>query len=138
MVREIPLRILVGSIAGGTDALGAAATRAAGTLGALRFRREDEAEADREGMRMLQAARVDSRGMVEFFRKLAARQKSEPRVIAYLSTHPQTSERLATLSRQARISAVQPEPFPSSSRWSQLKSPCSSVSLRPTGVSPKT
>jgi predicted Zn-dependent protease len=127
MVREIPLRILAGSLAGGADAIGSALTRAAGTLGALSFRREDEAEADRDGMKMLQAARIDSRGMISFFQKLAARQSSEPRLVGYLSTHPQTSQRLEALNRLAEASKTSPEPLRFSGPWGDLKSGCNTV-----------
>lgn len=127
IVREIPTRIVVGSIAGGADAIGAAATRAAGVLGAMRFRREDEVEADREGMRMLQAARVDSHGMLSFFRMLATRQGAQPRLAGYLSTHPQTTERLSVLGRLANLSAVQPEPLELGRPWPELKAGCEQV-----------
>lgn len=96
MAREIPLRIAVAALFGG-DALGAWAGRAAGTLGALRYQRTDELEADREGLALLQAARVDARGMVDFFETLAAQGREAPGLATYLSSHPHTADRIAAL-----------------------------------------
>lgn len=96
LAREIPLRIAIAAVFGG-DAVGALAARTAGTLGALRYQRGDELEADREGLHMLQAAWVDTRGMVDFFKTLEAQGREAPRVATYLSSHPQTADRIAAL-----------------------------------------
>ena len=61
----------------------------------LDFIRANELEADRIGMRLLDQANFDPRGMPAFFEKLqsASRYYSQPP--EYLSTHPVTSNRIA-------------------------------------------
>jgi predicted Zn-dependent protease len=126
MVREIPQQIVVGAISGG-HGLAALGSRAVGTLGVLRYHRGDEAEADREGIRMLQAARIDPRGMLDFFHTLAQRSPSEPRLASYLSTHPQTADRISALEQLASQSSYQPVPLLPGTSWREVQSSCGSL-----------
>jgi len=81
------------------DISGSVFTDAATRLTELRFSRDAEREADKEGLRRLVAARIDPAGMIRFYEKLAEEQRLSPPPI--LSTHPATGERLATLRREA-------------------------------------
>lgn len=124
LAREVPLRIAVAALFGG-DASGAFAARAASTLGALRYQRGDELEADREGLVMLQAAHVDPRGMVDFFNTLAAEGSEAPRLVTYLSTHPQTADRIAQLQRLVpRQGGTPTEPLVPDYLWAQAGEAC--------------
>jgi predicted Zn-dependent protease len=80
IIREMPLRLAVSAVAGGSGAEAAASF--AGSLGALRYRRGDEAEADREGMRLLQLARIDPTGTPAFMRTLAEKNAGMSRAIS--------------------------------------------------------
>lgn len=59
-------------------------------LGALRFSRSQESEADALGARRLMDRQIDPRGMAAFFRKLAAEGGSVPTL---LSSHPASEDR---------------------------------------------
>ena len=80
------------------------AGREAGSLGwggvralsLLKFSRDDEAEADRKGLGMLLAAKVDPVGMVRFFSVLEE-QSDTPALLTYFSTHPRTEDRISEL-----------------------------------------
>lgn len=75
----------------------------------LKFGREQELEADLEGLRLLHRARVSPDGMITFFQRLA---ESEGRMVALLSTHPMSearAERLRTAA--ATLPRMTPEPF---------------------------
>jgi predicted Zn-dependent protease len=90
----------------GNDGGGARAARVGAQVLAngylLKFSREDEREADRVGMRILQRAGWDVRGMAEFMETLARRQGSDPGSVgAFLSSHPAPGERAVTLRRAA-------------------------------------
>lgn len=92
--------------AGGAMVYGLEAAR---TLGALKYSRQNEEEADAEGMRMLIRAGIDPAGMIAFFETLERGNEKSPAVLKYLSTHPQTKdriERLKSLAAQAPAGAV--------------------------------
>jgi len=97
---------------------------AAATLGSLRYGRQAEEAADREGMRMLQRARVDPRGMVTFFGRLQERVGDVPRVAAYLSTHPRTEARIARLEGLAAAATYAAEPLMDAEAWEDLRRAC--------------
>lgn len=123
IVREIPLRIAVATMFGG-DAIGELAGRAAGTLAATRYQRGDELEADREGLRMLQAAQVDAGGMVDFFGTLAAQGREAPRLATYLSSHPQTADRIAALEGLVANARYTPIPLVPDYPWETMGQSC--------------
>ena len=86
----------------GNDGAGAAAARAAAGLTAnsfmLKFSRDDERDADREGVQILQRAGFDTRGLIEFMQVLAAQQGRSPgSVEQFLSTHPAPASRVRDL-----------------------------------------
>lgn len=69
------------------------------------FSQEYETEADDEGWRLLLAAKVDPRGMIEVFRKLDAYDQKAgdaDETSQAFSTHPATKERLARLEKKWR------------------------------------
>jgi predicted Zn-dependent protease len=66
-------------------------------LGELRYGRQDEDEADRNGLRMLLAAGVDPAGMLAFFDTLKAEETKGVMLPPYLSTHPTTEGRIERL-----------------------------------------
>jgi len=64
----------------------------------LKFSRDDEREADREGVQILQRAGYDPRGVLEFMQILAAQQGRSPGAVAqFLSTHPAPASRVQEL-----------------------------------------
>jgi predicted Zn-dependent protease len=128
IVREVPLRLAVATITGG--GVETAATMVT-TLGALSYRRNDESEADREGMRMLQRARVDAAGAVAFMRTLEARREDAPRFVSYLMSHPRTAERVAQLEALAREQQDEPRPLLDSVTWAGVRRICSNDAPAP-------
>lgn len=56
--------------------------------------RSDETEADEYGARYASAAGYDPHGLVTFFTKLRAQEGNSPRVLAILSDHPSTPDRI--------------------------------------------
>jgi len=81
------LTLLLGNWAGG-------AADFAAQMGSLRFGREQEQEADLEGVALLKQAQIAPGGMITFFNKLA---KQEGAVIPLLSTHPASDDRAEAL-----------------------------------------
>jgi predicted Zn-dependent protease len=122
VIREAPLRLALSTLSSGGGIETAAAV--VGTLGVLRYRRADEAEADRDGMRLLEAARVDPAGMIAFMRTLEARHEDAPRLVSYLSSHPHTAQRVAALEALAGESRTDAKPLLDSAAWRRVQAMC--------------
>ncbi len=101
MFKSLGMRALL-SVALG-DLSGSTLAEAAANLSGLKFSRDAERAADRDGLRRLAAAGVDPHGMTRFFERLAE-QEGKSGLPALLSTHPATEERLADL--QAAVAAL--------------------------------
>ena len=90
--------VLAGLLLGPAGALGQAAMvgSVAGSASIqLGYSRQDEEEADRKGLRYMEATGYSGEGMVEMMRKMAQQSWQEGgRVPNYLSTHPGVSERV--------------------------------------------
>lgn len=122
IIREVPLRLALSTLSGGGGVEIAAGV--VGSLGALRYRRGDEAEADREGMRLLRAARVDPSGMVAFMRTLESRHESAPRLVSYLSSHPRAADRVAELEAFAQQGGFTATPLLDYAAWERVRGAC--------------
>lgn len=66
-------------------------------LATLSYGRDMEREADRQGVKLLQADGYDASGMVTFFKKLDQKQGALEGKLKYLSTHPTSKERIENL-----------------------------------------
>jgi predicted Zn-dependent protease len=64
-----------------------------------KFSRTDELEADSAGVLYARAAGLDPTGVTRFFKKLEAERGASPRILAFLSTHPMESDRIARVER---------------------------------------
>lgn len=114
------LTVLAGLLLGGVDSsLGAAVVYgsvAGSQQSMVNFTRENEYEADRIGIELLQNAHFDANGMVEFFQIMGQLSgSSELGNIEYLRTHPVSSNRVAeAISRvkKTRVVDDQADEFP--------------------------
>ena len=94
-------------------------------LGLLRYSRGKEAEADRLGVTLMDAAGYDPGEMATVFRKLAEQQRSLPSVVErFTSSHPLTEDRVRAVEGQvARLPRRDGTPVASAplSSFSQVK-----------------
>jgi len=86
-----------------------AAINLGGTALFAKFSREDEAQADEEGVATLVKAGIDPRGIPQMFRLLLAERQSNPSAVdAFFATHPLEESRIAATEKQiAAYSAAQ-------------------------------
>lgn len=121
--REFTMVALIKAASGGSGDM-AAAAGAAKTLGGLSYSRQAEEEADIKGMALMKAAKLDPKGMVRAFQMLAEDGGDLPAELSYLSTHPQTGERVKALQRDAAKARYKPvkavEPMP----WKKVVAGC--------------
>jgi predicted Zn-dependent protease len=122
VLRQLPVQAVSAVLGGGGGADGTAAL--VGTLGVLRYARGDEAEADREGMRLLLATGVDPRGMLDFFETLDQQTGAHAPALTYLSTHPATDERRARLAEMAAESSAPGTALTTDVAWSEIVTLC--------------
>jgi beta-barrel assembly-enhancing protease len=123
VLKDLPMILAATMISGGNETAGSL-LGATATLGSLRYRRGDEAEADREGLRMLRAARVAPEGMIGFFGALAAMEEDASALGSYLSTHPRSEDRMAALRALADESPYAAEPLLEDFDWSRMRTAC--------------
>jgi len=123
LVRDLSIAAIVGAVFGDITGIGALAVAAGRTLTTLHYSRETETEADREGLRLLQAARIDPAGMVRFFETLK-KHTGGGELPAYLSTHPDTDKRLAEMKVWAAATPVQSEPLLADVKWDEVRKLC--------------
>ena len=101
MAQQLGVTAIISLVAG--DMAGLAAM--AGNLAQLSFSREHESAADDRGFDRLLRARIDPRGMRDFFKKMGEHYgEMGAAVPALLSTHPTSDERYAAL--DARVAAM--------------------------------
>lgn len=102
-------------------ASGSADVAASGAIGAsqmaersyLKFSRAQEASADTAAMNFLDRAGISSRGMLEFFQKLAGQElMPQERQDEYVRTHPLTQSRIASVERHFTASPLKDAKLP--------------------------
>ena len=94
LVRNVSLTAAI-SLATG-DPTGAI-SQIGGTLASLHYQRGDEWNADLEGYKLLKAAGYNPHAMIAMLERLDKIQGEMPQAMHYLSTHPQTKNRIARL-----------------------------------------
>ncbi len=85
-----------------------------------KFSRDDELEADRKGVELLNAAGIDSRGLARFFDTMAAKGGNVPGALEFISSHP-TGEH-----RQTALKELEKEGAPAldAAQWDALRGVC--------------
>ena len=97
-VKGLGLRAALSLVFG--EGAGGALAGAAADLTELKFSRDAERAADLDGLRRLQAARIDPQGMLQFFARLDGKVGQGASVAGWLSSHPPAGERRALLAAQ--------------------------------------
>lgn len=109
VVKNLGLLTVVSIVLGDQQGLVGLMRQVGVELLTLKFGRAQETEADLTGLQLLHKAKIDPRGMITFFQRLA--EKDEGRV-ELLSTHPMSAGRAERLKRElANMPKTAPEPF---------------------------
>jgi predicted Zn-dependent protease len=109
LLRHASTGLLIAGLTGDVSSATVYGLESARVLGDLRYSRQAEEEADREGFQMLVAAGIDPAGMIAFFETLDREQGKGSALPTYLSTHPNTEgriERLRSLAGPGRPAAA--------------------------------
>lgn len=119
LIRRASLGLLLASVTGNHSALGHV-VGVAGNLGMLGYSRKDEAQADRRGMRLLEAAKIDPYAMVRMFEMLEKEAPDLPQGLDFLSDHPDTAARLRAMRRMAAAAHYKPVPLLPGVNWAAV------------------
>lgn len=123
LLRRASAWLLLSLVTGDGGAL-SGILQSADNLATLAYSRGDEETADREGLRLMRAARLDPAAMIGAYRKLKEVLPETPGVVSYLSTHPETAVRIGKLEAMAVGADAPPTPFPLNRPWSELRLGC--------------
>jgi Zn-dependent protease with chaperone function len=97
-IESLGLVLVLQSLFGDASGLLAVAHQGTEFLLQQKFSRDFEREADEVGFRYLVTAKIDPKGMVDFFTKLGKEaEKAGSTQLGFLATHPPTSERIKRL-----------------------------------------
>ena len=124
ILRQASAGVLMTALVGDVSAVVAFGLQSARTLGDLRYSRQAELEADRDGARMLHAAAVDPAGMVSFFQAMQKEEGTPRTATRYLSTHPAAADRLPALTALAAARTRQPTKLLPGVDWNEVKKMC--------------
>jgi len=123
--RQASTGILLAAIIGDARGVVAFGVEGARALGDLSHTRHSEEEADREGMKMLHAARIDPHGALAFFERLNEQEgKKGPAYARYFASHPPVVERLGTLSALAAQAPGPAQKLLPDYDWDDVKKMC--------------
>lgn len=108
MVEGLGLYAIVTTFFGDASGLAAILVNNAPFLLTQKFSRDHEREADEQGFRYLEAAKLNPRGLITFFEKMRREEEKLKEklpagealdALSFLSTHPATAERMARLEK---------------------------------------
>jgi Zn-dependent protease with chaperone function len=122
LLQHASTALLAAAVLGDASGAMAFGLEGAQALALMRYSRAHETEADVEGHRMLVAAGIDPRGLVEFFQSLE--RETSLGSSSYLSTHPTPGDRIARLQALPRPSFAL-APLTSDEQWQAIKNICS-------------
>ncbi len=128
LVQHASTGLLLMALTGDVTGVMAYGLESARVLGQLQYSRLAEQEADREGMRLLLAARVDPAGMLAFFERLERKDRG-PAVLTYLSSHPSFEDRIGRLKALAAGAPPASKLLPDYD-WRDIRSICPARSAR--------
>ena len=111
------LAVLTGDISG-------ALATVAGTAGILQFMREHETEADLAGLELMRQAGYNVAGMGAIFRKLQDVTGDTPGLLEFLSTHPDTAERIKAIDRAAGTTTPKHVSADVEAAWKAVRDGC--------------
>lgn len=111
-------------LGGGGKGSEAAATMAMATSEALvlKYTRENETDADQNGLQYVVKAGYDPKGMISFLNKISKESlASAPKMPTYLSTHPVTENRISLLENLIQIVGKPSGPFRSIGNFRKIQ-----------------
>lgn len=100
IISNMGLYAIISASVGDMSAIAGTIASMGGDLASLANSRKFETEADEAGWDYLVKGHIDPSGMITFFETLASKDKGKEGYLSFLSTHPETKERIAHLKKK--------------------------------------
>jgi predicted Zn-dependent protease len=126
MLQQASSAVLIAAVTGDASGAMAYGLNSAQVIGALRYSRQNEEEADVEGMKMILDAGIDPAGMILFYERLKKEGPDLPEALGFLSTHPATGDRIEKLRAIGRQSGRRPVKLLPQLDWKEYRNLCKS------------
>ncbi|HQO81255.1 MAG TPA: M48 family metallopeptidase [Deltaproteobacteria bacterium] len=126
IIKDSSTGLMISAVTGDVTGAMVYGAKIAHMLAQLRYSRQDEEEADREGMHMLISAGIDPNGMIGFFETMQE-QETMPGILQYVATHPDTGRRilqLKQLASAAEKAGGEYRSLPGKHDWDRLRKSC--------------
>lgn len=123
LIKELSIGIFLGLMIGDSQVVGTALNYA-NMLRSLAYKRSEESSSDAEGMKMLIKAGIDPKGMVDFFEIMKKEYDGTTEVSEYLSTHPNTENRIEKLNTMIAQKQIESEKLLPNVDWEKTKMLC--------------
>ncbi len=113
IINNLGIYALVSALVGDMSAIAATITNMGGELSSLSNSRYFETEADETGFNYLVKANINPKGMISFFQTLEKKHGSKSDdLLAFMSTHPATKERITHLTNELKKIHTHFHPLP--------------------------
>jgi predicted Zn-dependent protease len=116
--------VLLAALSGDTSGGISYGLESARIIGMLQYSRRHEEEADAAGMRMLLDAGIDPTGMISVYTMLQEETAEVPEVLQYVSTHPNTADRIERLQALAKTAPHSPVKLMQTYDWHDMHKMC--------------
>lgn len=122
MIESIGLQVIASTLFGDTSM-----STLAWALGFMSYSQALEADADREGMVLMQSAKLDPQAMIRIFRHDLSDDEEAPSWWDWVSTHPRMDDRVRALEAQAKGAAYTPRAIALQWHWVHVSGGCDAI-----------
>ena len=123
LIHDGTLSLMVGAVLGDITGGSTIAILSKMMLGSA-YSRENESEADKVSVDLMRHAGADPRAINDFFRRISPLGDVKSSIFDALSSHPVTSERIATVEKLAAEAPRGTKPILDAKEWAALKAIC--------------
>ena len=126
IIEDSSTGLIISAVSGDVTGSMLYGVKIARNLAILSYSRQDEEEADREGMKTLLAANIDPEPMINFFELLKEKNRNF-KMPQYLSSHPDTDKRISrlkTIIARSKTTRHAYSKLSSGNNWNHIKKGC--------------
>jgi len=128
LVRQVGLMLIVYAVVGDASAVERLLVGSAADLASMSFSRDQEREADQQGLALIYNAAMDPFGLPRFLQVIAAEEGAVESALTLVSTHPASADRVTELNETIQAWGQRPV-TPLASDWAGIKNRCTPIQI---------